>query len=413
MRVPLIVHIHVPKTGGTSFRSMLENRFGPDHANLYVDNAFFVYSEMEIEAFVAARPSLRSLSSHFIRTYPPRIAGREVLYVTFLRSPVELFISYLTYTKKHHDKIPDQGLLESLPQRAAEMSLREIARWILSRPGVPYYENSSVNYFAEYQYSKIAGAANEQEYRAARLAIAKTVLANFFLTGITEQMDESVRRFQSLAELYGIEAPGGDVLVENVSREFRDDLSWISPDDEVGAMLLASNLEDQKLYDWALAQFRQEVPETDSPKVPQPTASPSDSFNTQLFWRFDGGSFSEEQSVRRNWSVSPECKRYRMRLPQFQAAPAQLRLDLTDRPAVLVLNSIALLNERAEPVWSLDLQNTRDLTMVGMSIASVSPGKAVVTVQDVDPAILLPLASAVLQRLTSGSTLEIDMGTAR
>jgi hypothetical protein len=276
---------------------------------------------------------------------------------------------------------------------------------VLSHPGSPFHENFQVNYFAKYHYSKIAGGSDEQEYRAARLAISKTVLANFFLTGITGQMDESVRRFQCLAEVYGIETNFGDVPVENVSRGLRDDLSWISPDDEVGAMLLASTQEDQKLYDWALARFNQKVPEVEPPKNDVP-------FTTQLYWRFDGGSFSEEQSVQRIWPVGPECKRYRMRLPQLKAAPAQLRLDLTDRPAVLVLNSITLLNDRAEPIWSLDLQNTRDLTMAGMSISSVSPNRAVVTVRDADPAILLPLGNTVLERITFGSTLEIDMGTA-
>src|SRR5215831_16761274 len=158
MQAPLIAHIHVPKTAGTSFRSMLENRFGSNHGNLYVDDTFFVYPETEVEAFVAARPGLRSLSSHFIRTYPPRIARREVLYVTFLRKPVEQFISYLTYTKKHHDKIPDPGLLECLPQGAAEMPLREIARWVLTHPKVPFHENYLVNYFAECHYSNLAGS---------------------------------------------------------------------------------------------------------------------------------------------------------------------------------------------------------------------------------------------------------------
>jgi hypothetical protein len=384
---------------------MLENRFGPDHVNLDVANTFFVYSESEIEAFVAARPGLRSLSTHYIRTFPHHIAGREALYVTFLRHPIEHFVSFLTFVKKRYYTIPDEALLNSLPERTPELPLREIADWVLSHPGAPFHENYQVNHFAKYQYSKIAEVSNEQEYRAARLAIAKTVLANFFLTGITKEMDESVSRFRSLAEVYGIETNFGDVPVENVSREFRDDLSWICPDDYVGYMLLASTEEDQKLYDWALSRFNQKVPEVEVAKSDVP-------FTTQLFWRFDGGSFSEEQSVHRIWPVGPECRQYRIRLPRFKAAPAQLRLDLTDRPAILVLNSIRLLNEGAEPIWSLDLQNTRDLTMTGMSITSKSPNKALVTVRDADPAILLPLGSAVLERITSGSTLEIDMGTA-
>jgi hypothetical protein len=406
MRAPLIVHIHVPKTGGASFRRMLENRFGPDHENLDVANTFFVYSESEIEAFVAARPGLRSLSTHYIRTFPPHIAGREALYVTFLRHPIEHFVSFLTFVKKRYYTIPDESLLNSLPERTPELPLREIAEWVLSHPGVPFHENSQVNYFAKYHYSKILGVSNEKEYRAGRLAIAKTVLANFFLTGITEEMDESVRRFQSLAAAYGIETNFGDVPVENVSREFRDDLSWIHVDDFLGYRLFVSTEEDQKLYDWALSRFNQKAPEVELTKSDDP-------FTTQLYWRFDGASFSEEQSVHRIWPVGPECRRYRMRLPQFKAAPAQLRLDLTDRPAVLVLNSITLLNERAEPIWSLDLEDTRGLTMSGMSITSVSPNKALVTVRDADPAILLPLGNTVLELITSGSTLEIEMGTAK
>jgi hypothetical protein len=406
MRAPLIAHIHVPKTAGTSFRSMLEKRFGADHANLYVDDTFFVYPETEIETVVAAHPGLRSLSSHFIRTYPPRVAGREVLYVTFLRKPVEQFISYLTYAKKHYDKIPDQGLLECLPERAPQMPLREIARWVLSHPGVPYYENYLVNYFAECQYKKVGGGIDDGQYPAARLAIAKTVLANFFLTGITERMDESVRRFQVLGEQYGIEVPSGVVQVENVSREFRDDLRWIDPGDEVGAMLLASVAEDQKLYDWALARFEQDPAETPVAYA----AARAVTVATQVFWRFDGGAFSEENSAHRRWAVGPKERRYRLELPRLDAAPAELRLDLTDRPAVLRVHSVTLVNELAQPLWSLDLRNAGGLRMMGMSIApAVTGGGALVKIDNNDPAILLPLDRKALKRLAPGATLEIEM----
>jgi hypothetical protein len=411
MRAPLIAHIHVPKTAGTSFRSMLEDQFGPDHANLYVDDTFFVYSDSEIESFVSARPRLRSLSSHFIRTYPPRIAGREVLYVTFLRNPVEQFISYLTYTKKFHTKIPDQGLLSSLPERAWEMPLREIARWVLSHPGVPFNENYLVNYFAQHHYKHIAGAAGEQEYRSARLAIAQRILASFFFTGITERMDESVRRFQTMGANYGIDVPAGAVQVENVSREFRDDLQWINPDDEVGARLIASVAEDQKLYNWAVARFDNRPSATKSGR--QGTVVKDFSFTTQVFWRFDGGSFSEAQSVMRNWAVGPEADRYLIRLPRFETAPAQIRLDLTDGPALLRLSSLALLSDSGAPLWNLDDRGPGRPLMAGMSITAGAPGTGIlVRIEDGDAAMLLPLDAAILEGLTAGAALEIVMGRA-
>jgi hypothetical protein len=415
MRAPLIAHIHVSKTSGTSFRSMLEKRFGSDHANLNVDDPLFVYPETEIEAFVAARPGLCSLSSHFIHTYPPRIAGREVLYVTFLRKPIEQFISYLTSTRKNQDKTLASGSLGCLPECAAEMPLCDIARWVLTHPGVPFHENYLVNYFAKYHYASVAGNGDDTQYKAARLTIAKTVLANFFLTGITERMEESVRRFQVLGERYGIQVPSGVVQVENVSSGFRDDLRWIHPDDEVGAMLMASIAEDQKLYDWAIARFEQQSfpagVAAPSQSMPQPKTLP---LVTQVFWRFDGAPFSEEHSVQRKWAIGPTTGRYSMRLPQFEAAPAELRLDITDQPALLRLNSVSLLNNRAEQLWSLDLENVHGLTMAGMSISPVESGSgALVKVEDNDPAILLPLDRAVLKHLRSGATLQIEMSDGR
>lgn len=133
-------------------------------------------------------------------------------------------------------------------------------------------------------------------------------------------------------------------------------------------------------------------------------------FTTQLFWRFENAPFSEEQSVYRTWAMGPECKRYRIELPLLKAAPAQLRLDLTDRPAVLMLNSITVLDDRAEPIWSLDLDKTRDLTMSGMSMTPVPPNRALVTIRGSDPSILLPLSRTVLDGIRSGSILEIEMG---
>jgi hypothetical protein len=264
MRPPLIVHLHLPKTAGSSFRTLLERRFGPDHANLYVDDTHWVYSESFLAEFISSRPSLRSISSHFIRTFPSRIAGREVLYVTFLRDPVEQFISYLTYTRKYYNQIVDKGLLACLPPQAPDMPLSEVANWVLSKD-VPFGENYNVNFFAKYHFRSIHSEHDAAIYRASRLPLAKTLLQQFFLTGITERMDESIGRLEQLGSEFEIEVPHGPIAVENVSREHRDGLEWIKPSDEVGARLLSSVAEDRELYEWATARFEQGLAEKAGP----------------------------------------------------------------------------------------------------------------------------------------------------
>jgi hypothetical protein len=409
MKVPVVAHIHVPKTAGTSFRTLLENRFGADHSNLYVDDTYFVYSESEIEAHIAERPSLRSLSSHFIRTYPARLAGREMLYVTFLRNPVEMFLSYLTYTKKFHDKIPDLGQLDALPASASEMTLREIARWILSQQrDVPFRENYLVNYFARYAFSSIHGGSDYELYRECRLVLAQAVLSQFFSVGITERMDESVREIEASGEQSGIEVPRGPILKENVSSEFRDDLRWIDPSDEVGAMLLGSLAEDLKLYAWAVERFDRRAAEKISAPLSRAAASPR--FVTQLFWRFEDGGFSEEQSVQRHWTAGPGGSRLRIRLPRLDRTPAQMRLDLTDSPMLLRVSGISFVNSAGERIWRMDLDMPEQVQMAGMTIAPAGPGRGVlVTVENQDPAILLPIDGDSLQKLSAGASLEVSM----
>jgi hypothetical protein len=64
-----------------------------------------------------------------------------------------------------------------------------------------------------------------------------------------------VQLLRALARERGIEFPEGSVPVENTSYETRDDINWVHADDQVGALLLDSVREDQKLYGWALKRF--------------------------------------------------------------------------------------------------------------------------------------------------------------
>ncbi len=149
---PLLAHIHVPKCAGTSFRVLLERYFGPRHVRLYMDDTYFVYGEEALRNCLLRDPLPRAFSSHHVRTFPSRLGGREMLYVTFLRDPVEQFVSYMTHVRKHYSGITSRTLLESLPPNAPQLTLREFAHWLLTQDrDIPFRENhNGVNFFARH-----------------------------------------------------------------------------------------------------------------------------------------------------------------------------------------------------------------------------------------------------------------------
>ena len=256
---PILAHIHLPKCAGTSFNRLLENGFGNRFLRLYVDDTFYLYSQAELIEHVSD-PAVAAIASHFIREFPSSLAGRDLLYITFLRDPIQQFLSYITYCRKHYAAISigDANLTASLPRNLSALSLREAAQWILTRKQrINFRENYATNYFAElaYQSRHGCGAVASRSYQRKRLGIAKQILRRFFFVGIYERMERSVQLLRALAREYDIEFPDGSITVENTSHETRDDLNWLHSDDQVGSLLLRSVKEDQKLYGWACKRF--------------------------------------------------------------------------------------------------------------------------------------------------------------
>jgi hypothetical protein len=209
-----------------------------------------VYTVETLEERFRQNPEVAAFSSHHVRIFAPRLNGRPALYVTFLRDPVQQFISYMTHAKKHYAEYWHPSVLEALPPHTPEMSLREIARWILTQNrDIAFRENYNVNFFT--RHSMPEGGD--------RLSQAQEVLDGFLFVGITERMDESVRKLRRIAEMQGISFPERAVGMVNISSDFRDGLEWIHPDDEVGAMLLDSVGADRKLYEWAIARLDEDI----------------------------------------------------------------------------------------------------------------------------------------------------------
>lgn len=256
---PILAHIHVPKCGGTAIRNFLQDHFGQEHyLVLYVQDTFFVYSEHELATHLKDR-AIQGFSSHYVRTFPERLAGRDVVYITFLRNPIDQFISYLTFVKKNYVGLQaDEQLMSCLPPAFPLLSVREAARWILTQDReVNFRENFTVNYFARFMLRRVVGQSiSDHYYRQNRLAAAKQVLQRFFFVGVIEQMERSISVLRKLMGQFGLEFPPGEVPIENTSFELRGDLGWIRTDDEVGSLLLESVREDQQLYNWAEGQLQ-------------------------------------------------------------------------------------------------------------------------------------------------------------
>ena len=215
---------------------------------LYVNDTYFTYGDEALRSYLLQAPEIRGFSSHHVRRFPRWLAGREMLYVTFLRDPIQQFVSYMTHIKKHYAAITAETLLDAVPPDALQLTLREFAKWLLTQErDIPFRENHNVNFFARHS----APAAQD------RLEAAKAALDGFFFVGITERMEESMRKLRALAREAGLDFPPGPMPVENTSADYRDDLSWINPDDEVGSLLLRSVEKDRQLYDWAASRLAQ------------------------------------------------------------------------------------------------------------------------------------------------------------
>lgn len=263
MNDPLLAHIHVPKCAGTSVRVTLNQVFGPAHVNLYFLYTTFVVEEADLDEIIR-RHQARAFSSHFVRTFPVELASRPIHYVTFLRDPVQQFLSYISYAKKCYSAvIADPVLLVHLPPNYVELSTRECARWILTSDTQGYRnfrENFTTNFFARYVVLKESGYGySDPRYRRIRLDVAKERLSRFLFVGITEHMEESWSAMCRACANAGIEIPKVDLPIENQSFRSSEDVDWVHERDEIGRLLLDSVREDQALYNAAKERFEQAI----------------------------------------------------------------------------------------------------------------------------------------------------------
>lgn len=156
----MIIFLHIPKTGGSSFNFILENSFGWQacHTNHTKKK---VFDQGDLELAMKLFPGLRSISGHNLGD-PLRLRPPDPFYMTFIREPIARVLS------RYQDSV-----IKGTNRLSFEESLRDY-------PG-----------FRNLQVRLMAGEENLEK--------AKRFLDHCSFVGVTEKFDLSLHVLERLS----------------------------------------------------------------------------------------------------------------------------------------------------------------------------------------------------------------------
>jgi hypothetical protein len=107
----MIIFVHVPKTGGSTFQVILENTFGASHCNAF-HNRRKVFTKEDLAFARKVYPRLRSVSGSNL-VDPFELAAPDPFYITFTREPVARVFSHYQHMVRRGCSTPFEETLRT------------------------------------------------------------------------------------------------------------------------------------------------------------------------------------------------------------------------------------------------------------------------------------------------------------
>jgi hypothetical protein len=253
---PLILHCHIPKTAGTTVSAGFTRSFGIFHFHHFHPDPFYVLTREILEGLLEIDPSLRSISSHHLRSFPLSIVDRPTFLVTFLRRPEDVFISQLKYVQRNFFSLPEQ--VRCLwPADSPSLPLRELARQYLDVAApVSQDLSSQTRFFCKPDVGTANGLSDGHCYGLDNYEMAHQILTEFHFVGIVEEMKRSLEVLTDRLLDWGTKVHFKFDLKLNTG-ESRTKPAWLTPEDEVGRRVLAASNNDRRLYEYFGRKLRE------------------------------------------------------------------------------------------------------------------------------------------------------------
>jgi hypothetical protein len=253
---PLILHCHIPKTAGTTVSAGLRRSFDIFHFHHFHPDPFYVLTREILEELLEIDPSLKSISSHHLRSFPLSVRNRPTFLMTFLRKPEDTFISQLKHVQRSFWSFPEE-VRRLWPKETPSLTLRELAREYLDIVTASQDFSPQTRFLCNPDAGARFGLMDGHDYGLDNYEMARLILTKFNFVGIVEDMKKS------------LEVVTDRLLQLGTRVYFKTDLrlncgdkgsmpAWLTPEDEVGKRVLATSRNDRLLHDQFLEKLLQE-----------------------------------------------------------------------------------------------------------------------------------------------------------